>query len=110
MGQLHFEKATFETSVSLDTLKVETSRFQAMGQLHRPTEHHALHVQTQARGHLHHGVAVQVDPFESKGLKPGFHVIGSRVETRRLSTLKPGFPLSKVRGLKPGAFQAMGHN
>ena len=28
-------------------------------------------------------VAVQVDPFESKGLKPDFHFIGSRVETRR---------------------------
>jgi hypothetical protein len=30
------------------------------------------------------GVAVQVE-FESKGLKPGYHLIGSRVETRRLS-------------------------
>jgi hypothetical protein len=56
--------------------------------------------------------AVQVDPFESKGLKLTFHIIGSRgsrvsnqapftvwrVETRRLSS---------YRGLKPGAFQAM---
>jgi hypothetical protein len=31
---------------------------------------------------LHRGVAVQV-AFESIGLKPGFHFIGSRVETRR---------------------------
>jgi hypothetical protein len=29
------------------------------------------------------GVAVQVDPFESKGLKPGYHITGARVETRR---------------------------
>jgi hypothetical protein len=37
---------------------------------------------------LHHHpllVAVQVVEFESKGLKPGFHLIGSRVESRRLS-------------------------
>jgi hypothetical protein len=33
----------------------------------------------------HRGVAAQLDPFESKGLKPVFHFIGSRVETRRLS-------------------------
>jgi hypothetical protein len=31
--------------------------------------------------HCGQGVAVQVDPFESKGLKPGYHFVGSRVET-----------------------------
>jgi hypothetical protein len=34
------------------------------------------------------GVAVQVDPFESKTfLKPGDHVSGSRVETRRFQAM-----------------------
>jgi hypothetical protein len=31
--------------------------------------------------------AVQVDPFESKGLKPGYHVSGARVETRRVQAV-----------------------
>jgi hypothetical protein len=32
--------------------------------------------------------------FEGKGLKPGFHFIGSRVETRRLSSYRStGFNL-----------------
>jgi hypothetical protein len=29
-----------------------------------------------------HGVAANVDPFQSKGSKPGYHIIDSRVETR----------------------------
>jgi hypothetical protein len=33
------------------------------------------------------GVAAQVDPCESKGLKPGFHMIGPTVETRRLQAI-----------------------
>jgi hypothetical protein len=33
---------------------------------------------------------VQYVEFESKGLKPGYHLIGSRVETRRLG-LKPSY-------------------
>jgi hypothetical protein len=32
-------------------------------------------------------VAVQVDPFESKGLKPVYHFSGSRVETRRFQAM-----------------------
>jgi hypothetical protein len=40
--------------------------------------------------HGAHDVAAQV-AFESKGLKPGFHFIGSRVETRRAFKL-PGNP------------------
>jgi hypothetical protein len=36
---------------------------------------------------LHHGVAVQVAAFESKLLKPGFHFIGSRVETSPLQAM-----------------------
>jgi hypothetical protein len=50
-------------------------------------------------GHL--DVAAQVDPFESKGLKPGFHLIGARVET----TWVPGAFQVWVRGSQraPGA-------
>jgi hypothetical protein len=33
------------------------------------------------------GVAAQVDPFGEQALKPGFHFIGSRVETRRFQAL-----------------------
>jgi hypothetical protein len=41
---------------------------------------------------MHQAVAVQVDPFESKGLKPGNIFIGSTLETKRLSSkyLKSG--------------------
>jgi hypothetical protein len=35
---------------------------------------------------VHHAVAVRIEPFESKGLQPGDHVTGARVETRRLSS------------------------
>jgi hypothetical protein len=41
------------------------------------------------------GVAVQVDPFESKLiLKPGYHITGPRVETRRFQAMgSTGFNL-----------------
>jgi hypothetical protein len=36
---------------------------------------------------LHLSVAAQVDPFESKGLKPVSHFIGSMFETRRFQAV-----------------------
>jgi hypothetical protein len=44
-------------------------------------------------------VAVQVDPFESKGSKPRNHLIGSRVETRRLQAMGPPLYLTAVQPL-----------
>jgi hypothetical protein len=44
------------------------------------------------------GVAVQV-AFESKFLKPGFHLIGSMVETRRFqANSETGFSLDRLEG------------
>jgi hypothetical protein len=45
-----------------------------------------LHLRDGARVQQPLDVAVQV-AFESKGLKPGYHFIGSRVETRRFQAL-----------------------
>jgi hypothetical protein len=45
------------------------------------------------------GVAVQVEPFESKGLKSVSHVIGSRVEIRRVSAVGQG---ESTRSAPPG--------
>jgi hypothetical protein len=36
---------------------------------------------------LNRSGAAQIDPFESKGLKPVSHFIGSRVETRRFQAM-----------------------
>jgi hypothetical protein len=41
-------------------------------------------------GRVRLGVAVQQVEFESKSLKPGDHISGSRVETRQFQGLKPG--------------------
>jgi hypothetical protein len=58
-----------------------TSRFQAVGELHSTLAppHRGAHIvftateqHAAALGGLLLVVAVQVDPFESKGLKPGF--------------------------------------
>jgi hypothetical protein len=43
------------------------------------------------------GVAVQVDPFESKGLKPVFHLIGSQ-------GLKPGAFKLRLNSIQPVSF------
>jgi hypothetical protein len=60
-------------------------------------------------------VAAQV-AFESKGLKPGFHFIGERVETRRFQSYestkqrveKPFFHFAQVQGLETRRFQSYG--
>jgi hypothetical protein len=64
--------------------RVQTRRFQAIGhnwiQLVQPPPHGAHPQQA-------HGVAAQDAAFESKCLKPGYHISGSRVETRRFQAM-----------------------
>jgi hypothetical protein len=52
-----------------------------------------------ARAQRRRAVAARVDPFESKGLKPGYHISGSRVEIRRKAKIeKPGYHISGSEG------------
>jgi hypothetical protein len=85
-------KQTLKPGAHIEGSRVETRRFQSYGStafnLYNPTGVQAGHHVGRAAAlcFAPHVVAVQVDPFESKGLKPGFHFIGvksSRVETRR---------------------------
>jgi hypothetical protein len=83
-------------------------RLWVMGQLdsnvQRPTSGPEVRF-PEARRELHLAVAVQVafDP-ESKGLKPGFHLIGARVET----TWVPGAFQLRVRGSQRVDIQNVG--
>jgi hypothetical protein len=76
---LHFESKLLKPVSHLIGSRVETSRFQAMGQLNstgaRPTSASASLSSTL----FSLGAAVQVDPFERQSLKPEQHFIGSRV-------------------------------
>jgi hypothetical protein len=64
---------------------------------HRPTLHHhgvvarrhgmSVRPRIQAPPAHPHDVVVQGEFFDGKGLKPGFHLIGSMVETRRFQAM-----------------------
>jgi hypothetical protein len=75
--QVAFESKGLKPGYHISGSRVETRRFQAMGQLHPTCT--ASPRRTTAPSTPAPDVAVQVG-FESKGLKPVSHLIGSRVE------------------------------
>jgi hypothetical protein len=97
-------KANFETVSHLMGSRGETRRFQAMGKLDSRTCAAPPWGCTRGRT-CPRAVAAQVDPFESKGLKPGAFQTNGSVESKGL---KPGYRISVSRvetTWVPGAFQ-----
>ena len=81
--QVEFEKANFETRISLDRTRVETRRLSAVGQLHSTCTDPP---RTTPPPPPYRSGTIHLN-LKKYTLKPGYHISGARVETRRFQAM-----------------------